>query len=147
VLLRLAALFVRAKEKKGADDAMKRFFDELPSNAPPDKLAEAADICIRNQNLALAARAMEAYVRVDPGNWKAWLNLGALNMALRKKPETFAALETAVQIGGEAARDVLRRDERFEPIRKLPEFRKLTVSRSAVLGPLVPIPGLPGSRR
>ena len=58
-------------------------------------------------------------------DYEAWIELAAAELAARKFQESILAIQKSVQAGGEAARSILRNDERFRPISATPAFRQL----------------------
>jgi hypothetical protein len=73
----------------------------------------------------LLQRALERYVQVEPKQPLIWMDLGGLYAQMQKAPEALNAVRQAVSLGGEMIRDKIRKDSRFDPVRKLPEFQKL----------------------
>jgi DNA-binding SARP family transcriptional activator len=67
--------------------------------------------------------ALELYVQRDPAQPRIWLDLAAAYASTQKKGDAIRTLRRAVEIGGEAIRDAARRDNRFDSVRELPEFK------------------------
>ena len=78
--------------------------------------------------------ALERLTKVMPESPEAWYDLAVMKCGLGKVPESLAALRQALDLsakrlkGDPKARDLLasaRKEERFAPIRQMPEFKKL----------------------
>ncbi|MGO8928583.1 MAG: protein O-mannosyl-transferase family [Limisphaerales bacterium] len=78
--------------------------------------------------------ALERLTKVMPESPEAWYDLAVLKCGLGKVPESLATLRTALDLSAKRlqvdpkARDLLasaRKEERFGPMRQMPEFKKL----------------------
>ena len=78
--------------------------------------------------------ALEKLTKVMPENPETWYDLAALKCGFGKPVEALAALRQALDLSAARlqhdpkARDLLataRKEERFAPLRQLPEFQKL----------------------
>jgi hypothetical protein len=80
--------------------------------------------------------ALDRYLVREPGNPQVWVNLAAAHVVLGRTNDAFKSLKRAVDIGGEAVRDLVRKDRRFDPIRGAPEY-------NAMVPPIAPGSELP----
>jgi len=78
--------------------------------------------------------ALERLTKVMPESPEAWYDLAVLKCGLGKAPEALAALQHALDLSAKRlqidpkARNLLasaRKEERFGPMRQMPEFKKL----------------------
>ncbi len=85
-------------------------------------------------NVAKLEATLEKLTKVMPESPEAWYDLAVLKSGLGKPPEALAALRRSLELsakrlqGDPKARDLLvsaKKEERFGPIRQLPEFQKL----------------------
>ena len=78
--------------------------------------------------------ALERLTKVMPTNPEAWYDLAAVKTQIGKPAEALPALKQALDLSAQRlqrdpkARDLLasaRKEDRFAPLRQLPEFKKL----------------------
>ena len=104
---------------------------------PPQYILEIARMYGEMQKIDQFTRALEAYVQRDPGQPRVWLDLAAAYAVQQKRSDAIRNLRRAIELGGESIRDAARRDERFNPIRDVPEFKSLI--------PEIPAARIPGN--
>ena len=75
--------------------------------------------------------ALQKYLTRDPNNYRVIIDLAAAQLALDRQRDALASIRRAIEVAGEAARGVLRSDERFEPLRPNREFQILVLPGSA----------------
>jgi tetratricopeptide (TPR) repeat protein len=90
---------------------------------PANYVQQIAQMYAQMQRVDLYANAMEIYVQREPNDPRAWMELAAAYTAQQRRGDALRTLRRAVEIGGEAVRDAARRDQRFDPLRQLPEFK------------------------
>ena len=118
-------------------------FDNLTSrilqqgDLPPQYIIEIARMYAEMQRIDQFIGALELYVKRDPGQPRIWLDLAAAYSVTQKRGESVRALRRAIEIGGETIRDAARRDQRFDPVRSMPEFQALV--------PEIPTARIPGN--
>ncbi len=95
------------------------------TNVPTEAYPQIAQICSGARRPDLAIEALKHFVRRDPNNFKAWIDLGLMQLMLNKPAETIASLQKAVSTGGESARTMLRNDNRFGAFKQSVEFQAL----------------------
>ena len=78
---------------------------------------------------------------LSPKNPQGWANLAGLQLVLNKRGEMWVSLNKCIEVGGEPARDMLRKDKRFTPVRNTKEFQKLVPPRTQPSTGLAPLPG------
>ena len=95
------------------------------TNVPPNAYLAVAKMYADAKRADLLATALEKYLAREPSNPKVWIDLAAIQAAMQKTSECMKSLKQAVDLGGEPARDILRKDARFTPVRDTPEFKSL----------------------
>jgi predicted Zn-dependent protease len=94
-------------------------------NLPPEVALEVGQMFADSKRLDLLGTALEKYLARKPGDPRRWIDLAAVQAHLGRTNECMQSLRRAVQIGGEPARDIVRKDRRFDPVRPMPEFNTL----------------------
>ena len=95
------------------------------SNLPPTIILRVAQMYADMRKFDLLVNALERYLAREPGNPQVWVNLAAAHVVLNRPNDALKALKRATDIGGEAVRDLVRKDQRFNPLRGTPEFTAL----------------------
>ena len=91
--------------------------ERLPPDAPPDIIIDMARMYAKAQRYDRMAVALKVYLRRIPTDWKAWLDLSAIQINMKQMPEASKSLEQAIRCGGQEAMGVVQQDQRFAPIR------------------------------
>jgi len=134
-----AQLLGKARRHTEMAQTLDRCVKRMPANAPPQVFLEIAKMYALAGKPDSALGAMRRYLELNPGDWKTWLNLAAMQIQLNKKDDAARSLEQAVRSGGNQAHDVIRKDRRFSAA------YQSGVSRA---GNLIGIPGVnPSPRR
>ena len=83
-----------------------------------------------------------------------WLDLSAAYAFVRREADAINGARKAIELGGDQARDVILRDQRFQPLTTNREFRALFPRQSGGMRPPMPmslqggaLPNLPGMAR
>jgi tetratricopeptide (TPR) repeat protein len=105
-------------------------------NLPPEITLQVAQMFAEAKRLDLLSIALERYLERKPADARRWIDLAAVQANLTRTNECIQSLRKAVQIGGEPARDIVRKDRRFDAVRDVPEF-------STLVPPLQPGTDLP----
>jgi len=123
-------------------------------NLPPQHVLALAGFFAQDQRVDGLIYALERYVQREAGNLDVWLDLSAAYAFVRRDADAVNAARRAIELGGDQARDVILRDQRFQPLVTNRDFRALfpRQSRPAVAsGPFpgggVALPNLPGLAR
>jgi tetratricopeptide (TPR) repeat protein len=113
---------------------------EIPSNDParalmreliersgmhPNEYLRIAQWTMEERRFDLMEPTLKRYLALIPADWRAWIDLATVRMILKNQEETIQALQQALRVGGEEAKQALREDRRFEPIRRTEAFQKL----------------------
>lgn len=108
-------------QKINRTDEMNRALDlctnNFPSNAPPEAYIEIARLFAQTSQMEKMGGILEKYLKVQPGDWKAWLDLAAIQVGIKKTSEAAKSLENATRSGGSLAVQAINQDSRFNNIR------------------------------
>jgi hypothetical protein len=96
------------------------------TSLPPQAYLQIAQTCGNARRPDLGAEALKRCLERDPNNSRLWIELALMQLTSDQVEGTIASLRKAVEVGGEAARALLRGDNRFGPFRQSPQFRSLT---------------------
>jgi thioredoxin-like negative regulator of GroEL len=105
-----------------------------PKNVDPNVVLATAQAYAALRNAPKLEAALEKLTQVMPESPEAWYDLAALKVGIGKSAEAVAALRQSLELSAKRlqrdpkARDLLasaRKEERFAPLRQLPEFQKL----------------------
>jgi len=80
---------------------------------------------INYRRFYLVEPALKVYIKLRPNDPQGWINLAAIQVNLNKTNESFASLKKAIELGGEPARNIIRKDARFNRIRNTKQFQQL----------------------
>jgi tetratricopeptide (TPR) repeat protein len=124
-------------------DAANQTLDQVFNNPKADGTAilGAASLYAALGNIPKLEAALEKLTKVMPDSPEAWYDLAALKSQLGKLPESMAALHQALDLSAKRlqrnpkAADLVataRKEERFNPLRQMPEFNKLVPPQPGV---------------
>lgn len=91
---------------------------------PPEASFAVAAMSAQVGRMGLANNAMRVYTDQAPEDPRGWIELAALQVAVRQNAEALESIAQAVRTGGDEVRNHLRQDQRFEAIRNEPAFRE-----------------------
>jgi tetratricopeptide (TPR) repeat protein len=117
-------------------EAALRTLDQVMNNPKVDanSVLSVAQAYAALGNAAKLEAALEKVTKLMPANPEAWYDLAVLKCSVGKPAEALSALRQALDLSAKRrqsdpkARDLLvsaRKEERFGPLRKSPEFQKL----------------------
>ena len=120
---------------------------------PAQHLLALAGLFVQDQRVDALIYALEQYTKKETGNLDVWLDLSAAYAFVRRDADAVNGARKAIELGGDQARDVILRDQRFQPLVSNREFRAL-FPRQAGGRPPMPmslqggaLPNLPGMAR
>jgi len=110
--------------------------------AEPAAYLQLAQTCNDARRPDVATEALRRYLSRDPLNSRIWIELAAMQLSVNQANDALASLTRAVEVGGEAARAVLRVDRRFA---RLLGNRRFVSLAQPVASPVMDLNlGLPG---
>ena len=92
-------------------------------NITPDVILRVANMFAQMNRADLLATAIERYLQKEPNNARMWVDYAATQAILQRNKEAVASLRRASELGGEAVRDMVRKDQRFNTLRDDPDFK------------------------
>jgi thioredoxin-like negative regulator of GroEL len=97
----------------------------MPTNrpVPPSVLQEMAKMYAAVGQMDKMAVVVKEYLRRSPSDWKAWLDLAAVQVTSGRPAEATKSLENAIRQGGREATALIVQDQRFANIRAAAERR------------------------
>jgi len=95
------------------------------SNLPPNVCMSIIQLYSQGRRWDLLEVAMKRYLELDPNNFRARIDCGFVQMLLGRQSDAIATMKKAVEIGGEAARAILRQDQRFAQLIQTPELQAI----------------------
>ncbi len=128
----LAEAYRNLQKPQAAIQTLDKLFNDPKVDAPT--VLSIAQAYAALGNAPKLEAALERLTKVMPESPEAWYDLAVMKCGLGKVPESLAALRTALDLsakrikGDPKARDLLasaRKEERFAPMRQMPEFTKL----------------------
>ena len=139
--MQLISIYLQTGQPPRADALAKQM---LASNTmTPPMLMQLAQHMARGNRLPVVELILKKYTTIQPRDPAGWINLAALQMALKKGGEMWVSIDKAIEVGGESARNTLRTDKRFDSIRNTKEFKK-RIPPPAKFNLLPPGLGTPG---
>jgi len=94
-------------------------------SVPPAFYLEIARIFAEARRADLLAVALQRYVARDPSQPAVWMDLAAVQLALQQTDPCLESIRQAITVGGDAARDAIRKDQRFNGLRANAQFQQL----------------------
>ncbi|OGV66406.1 MAG: hypothetical protein A2283_20380 [Lentisphaerae bacterium RIFOXYA12_FULL_48_11] len=115
--LNCAKLFQKINQLDGMNRALDLCTKNFPSNAPPEAYIEMARLYAQTSQMEKMAAVLEKYLKLQPGDWKAWLDLAAIQIGMKQTNSATKSLENAARSGGTLAVQAINQDQRFNNIR------------------------------
>jgi tetratricopeptide (TPR) repeat protein len=101
------------------------------SNLPVEVQLQLAQMLVSIRRLDIAEPVLARYLQQKPDDLRSWLELASLRLTMNRISPALDAIANAVEKGGEPIRNVLRRDNRFQPLWNNPRFQQLVPPPSA----------------
>ncbi|OQA23676.1 MAG: Tetratricopeptide repeat protein [Verrucomicrobia bacterium ADurb.Bin345] len=109
------------------------------TNIPANYYLMVAKMYFDSKRMDLLAHALQRYLSRDAGDARIWVELAATQIMLQQLDRAFASLQQAIQLGGEQAREAVRKDNRFESVREHPQYKALVPALRTTL-PMMKLP-------
>jgi len=121
--MQLISIYFQMNQVRQADALAKQMLNS--DSLKPQMAMQLAQHMAQGRRLPIVEQALKKYTALKPKDPQGWTNLAALQLALNKRGEMLVSLQKAIEAGGEPARNIIRKDKRFDTIRKNKEFQKL----------------------
>ncbi|QHI67957.1 DUF2723 domain-containing protein [Tichowtungia aerotolerans] len=102
----------------------------LSAQLPPQIKLQLAQQLAQMRRFDIAEVALVKYLAAKPDDTRIWIELAVVRMTLGHIPQALSALETAVEKGGDSARNQISKDARFRPLYSNPQFRSLVPAQA-----------------
>ena len=109
------------------------------TNTRPEHILQIAQLFNDARRIDMAQEGFKRYLARVPTDSRGWIELGWIQLMMNQSGEGYASWRKAVDIGGDAARNALRTDKRFQ---SLWQQRDLPQQFQALIQPTRPPPGL-----
>ncbi len=116
-LFRSAQMLLGAGCIPEMDKALTLCVETMPSNIAPEALLEIYQMYAQASSPAKMMSIMQIYLERKPTDWRAWLDMSALQLQSQGQDQATRALENAIRIGGNEAIALIEQDPRFNSIR------------------------------
>ncbi len=118
--------FYEAKMYDEMAVALKMFMNRASPDTPAHKLKKTAELYgLGGGRIQEACVALRAYLERAPEDVQSWHELGVIYTYQNRHEEAVKALSQAMQIGGNTARDNIRKDSRLSPFLSRPEYQAI----------------------
>ncbi len=114
---RLAQLFQRANKLQQMMQALDMCLPKMPDDMPANVYLDMARMYNQGKNPDGMHRAMQRYLKRNPKDWRAWLDLATLEVRRQKRNEAAAALNSAIRYGGQEAETMIRKNPLLQSFR------------------------------
>ncbi len=127
VYYKLGLLCQQAKQMTEMVEALTLAAQKLPTNAKPEILLDITSRFSSVQRADKMAEVMTIYLKRRPSDWKAWVDLALVQIALKKQPSALSAMRQALRYGGNPAMNLMSKDNRLAPLLRqaAPQPKKL----------------------
>jgi len=143
LLFQASRMLHEAKEYDLMGEAITTMLSRMPDKGDPNIYLGVAKMYADAKRPDGMLTAVEAYLKLRPNDWKAWLDLASVNIGLKKPEAARRALAKARSVGGFQAEEMIRKDRRFSSL-----LQRRASDPSADRMDLINIPGVtpPSSR-
>jgi hypothetical protein len=114
---RLAQGLARAGRIPEMARALDLCANKLPQPIPPEVYLDMARMYGSAKEYDKMVAPLQKYLQMKPDDWKAWLDMSLVHLAVGKTNEAIKAINEAVRIGGPEAIKICSGDPRFAPFR------------------------------
>jgi len=87
-----------------------------------NQVLSIAQLMVQGHLYPIVEFAIKKYIQLDPKDFQGWINLAEIELFLGKKNQAFYSIDQAIQLGGNLAREQLKKNPQFDSIRNTPEF-------------------------
>jgi Flp pilus assembly protein TadD len=94
-----------------------------PAQMTPALLQQMAQLYGAANEMDKMGAVIRIYLKRTPNDWRAWLDLAAIEVTMKRGPDATKALEAALRVGGSEALMLIQQDDRFATIRQAAQNR------------------------
>jgi Flp pilus assembly protein TadD len=125
--LRVAGMCHGAQAHAETVRALDMAWAAMPPNrpVPPNVLQDIARLYASAGQYARMEPVIREYLKRVPADWRAWMDLAAIQISMRQTNDATRSLENALRQGGDEAVGMSRQDKRFDSIRNTAEQRAM----------------------
>ncbi|MBN2302561.1 MAG: hypothetical protein JXN60_08600, partial [Lentisphaerae bacterium] len=103
--------------------ALDKCMAALPTNSAPGMLLDIARLYAQAKLPNKVIEILELYIHRAPNDWRAHLDLAAVQIGTRQTDAAVKSAEQAMRFGGNEAMHIINTDHRFAPIRNIIAMR------------------------
>ena len=118
VFLQIARLSLKANQHKEMIVALQLCENKLDPRTPPHIYIEISRMYATAKRLDKMLPALEKYLRLNPSDWKAWLDMATVKYSMKKIPAATRAMQEAIRTGGAQAITIINKDQKLQEIAK-----------------------------
>ena len=138
--MQLISIYLQMGQSAQADALAKQMLNS--GTMQPQMIMQLAQHLAKARRFPMVELALKKYTEAQPKDHQGWINLAGLQLILKKPGEMWVSLGKAIEVGGEPARNQIRKDKRFDTIRRTKEYQKLIpLPKPGTMG-LAPLPGM-----
>ncbi|MCK5529094.1 MAG: tetratricopeptide repeat protein, partial [Kiritimatiellae bacterium] len=119
VFLRIAGLSLQAKQHKEMLTALNLCENKLGPRTPPSVYLEIAKMYATAKRPDKMVPALEKYLRLNPSDWKAWLDMASVQYSMKNKNAAIRSMQEAIRTGRTEAVIIINKDKRLQEIANL----------------------------
>ena len=138
--MQLISIYLQSNQHAQADALARQMMSS--NTMQPQMLLQLADQMSRGKRYHVVEETLAKYCTVQPKDPHGWINLAAIQLVRNKRGEMWVTLDKAIEAGGERARSILRKDQRFSTVRGTQEFQKRVPPLNSGNMQMVPLPSL-----
>ena len=108
VMFQVAAAYNRAQMYPQMDQVLRKCMRTMPPSTPPQAFLNIAAMYSRSGNGTGMRDSLKLYLKRQPKDWKAWLDLATIQMQLNNIGGAREAVGNALHYGGPQARQTIQ---------------------------------------
>jgi tetratricopeptide (TPR) repeat protein len=116
VAFQLATVLYGGRQFERMDEVLELCMARMPANSPPEIYLSMARMYLDAQMPQKMVVCLQRYLQINPGDWKAWLDMAYIFMTVNQHDAALRALNQARQVGGAEADALVTSDDRFAPL-------------------------------
>jgi tetratricopeptide (TPR) repeat protein len=136
--MELASLYQRLNLQQRFEQLTGQMIND--PNLPPQIYLQIGQLYANAKRFDLLEQALRKFLEKEPNNARVWVDLAAVQAATDKQDASLQSLKRAISLGGEAVREMVRKDQRFERMRRNPEFQRMVPMGGMGMGGNMPAP-------